>query len=264
MRDDMDKVIVERPRSGGGVQGDGRSFRNSRERGSHLGMKRGYGHPKWLNENLAPLRRWLHKQVHRPWSKVYAELNSGIDRRSTVQAHIFQHIDDFVVRNAELRDGEVCVPPHRWGNHLCVPLSEAPNVELFVHPVTGILLPNRRLAQARAARKADRRAWTEQRGGGIPYAVYHVIDEVTQWHRVEGCWFEITLAKFPERAGAMQSEEKRYDVLRRCLVTRSGVAQRHAPGLPTHLGMYGRHDVYAVAKRQLGRREVRARLGDDD
>ena len=109
MREDMDKVIVERPRRGGGVQGDGRVFRNSRERGSHLGMKRGYDHPKWLNENLAPLKRWLHKQVHRPWDKVYAELCSGIDRRSTVQAHIFEHIDDFVERAAVLRDGEVWV-----------------------------------------------------------------------------------------------------------------------------------------------------------
>ncbi|MBJ2157769.1 hypothetical protein JC881_18425 [Variovorax sp. IB41] len=261
MREDMDKVIVERPRRGGGVQGDGRAFRNSRERGSHLGMKRGYDHPKGLNENLAPLKRWLHKQVHRPWDKVYAELNSGIDRRSTVQAHIFQHIDDFVERRAELRDGEVCVPPHRWGTHRSVPLREAPNVELFVHPVTGILLPNRRLAEAKAARRADRKTWAAQRGD-VPYAVYHVIDETTQWHCVDSCWFEIKLAQFPERAGATQPEERRYDVLRRCLVTRSGAAQRPAPGMPTHCGLYGRNDVYAAAKRQLSRREVRARLGD--
>jgi hypothetical protein len=262
MRDDMDKVIVERPRRGGGVQGDGRGFRNSRERGSHLGMKRGYGHPKGLNENLAPLKRWLHKQVHRPWDKVYAELCSGIDRRSTVQAHIFEHIDDFVERRAELRDGEVCVPPHRWGTHRSVPLCKAPNVELFVHPVTGILLPNRRLAEARAARRAARKTWAEQRGD-VPYAVYHVIDETTQWHRVDGCWFEVTLAKLPDRVGATKPEEKRYDVLRHCLVTRSGAALRPAPDMPTHRAMYGRSDVYAVAKRQLGRRDVRARLGDD-
>ncbi|SDJ12619.1 hypothetical protein [Variovorax sp. OV700] len=114
MREDMDKVIVERPRRGGGVQGDGRKWRNSRERGSYLGMAQGYAYPKGLNENLAPLKRWLHKQVHRPWDKVYAELCSGIDRRSTVQAHIFQHIDDFVERQAVLRDGEVWVSESWW------------------------------------------------------------------------------------------------------------------------------------------------------
>jgi len=262
MRDDMDKVIVERPRRGGGVQGDGRNWRNSRERGSHLGMQRGYSHPKWLNENLAPLKRWLHKQVHRPWDKVFAELCSGIDRRSTVQAHIFQHIDQFVARDAVMRDGEVWVSASWWGRGGRASLGDAAHVELFVHPVSGILLPNRRLREARAAQRARVGTWAERRGDK-PYAVYHVIDETTQWHRVDGCWFEVTLAKFPERAGTTQLEEKRYDVLRRCMVTRSGAARRPAPGLPTHVGMYGRSDVYAAAKRQLGRREVRARLGDD-
>src|SRR5438309_9686382 len=31
---------------------------------------------KWLNENLAPLRRYLESNVGRPWSKVYAEIRS--------------------------------------------------------------------------------------------------------------------------------------------------------------------------------------------
>lgn len=260
MREDMSKVIVERPRRGGGVQGDGRRWRNSRERGSHLGMKRGYGHPKGLSENLAPLKRWLHKQVHRPWDKVYAELCGGIDRRSTVQAHIFEHIDDFVEREAAWRDGEVWVRSRRWNNGLRVVLREAAHVELFVHPATGILLPNRRLGEARAAQRAERGTWAEQRGE-TPYAVYHVIDEFTQWHRVDGCWFEVTLALLPLAASSIPSESQRYDVLRRCLVTRGGATRRHARGLPTHQGMYGRNDVYAAAKRQLGRREVRARLG---
>jgi hypothetical protein len=159
MRDDMDKVIVERPRRGGGVQGDGRKWRNSRERGSHLGMTQGYRHRKGFNENLAPLKRWLHKQVHRPWDKVYAELCSGIDRRSTVQAHIFQHIDDFVEREAVLRDGEVRVRKSWWrsgGDR--VPLRDAAHVELFVHPATGILLPNRLRHKARQQEAAKRKA----------------------------------------------------------------------------------------------------------
>lgn len=262
MRDDMDKVIVERPRRGGSWQGDGRAWRNSKEAGSHLGMKRGYHRTKWLNENLAPLKRWLHKQVHRPWDKVYAELCSGIDRRSTVQAHIFEHIDDFVERGAVMRDGQVWVSASWWGRGGRAPLEEASHVELFVHPLTGILLPNRRLREARAAQRTRHGTWAERRGDK-PCAVYHVIDENTQWHRVDGCWFEVTLAKFPERVDAAKREEKRYDVLRRCMVTHGGAGQRPAPDMPTHASLYGRNDVYAANKRQLGRREVRARLGDD-
>jgi hypothetical protein len=261
MRDDMDKVIVERPRSGWRVQGDGRIWRNSKEVGSHLGMKRGYKHRKWLNENLAPLKRWLHKQVHRPWDKVYAELCSGIDRRSTVQAHIFEHIDQFVEREAVMRDGEVWVRSRSWGQARHVPLREAARVELFVHPVTGIVLPNRRLREARQAQEeAYRVARARSRGDKKPHAVFHVIDEFTQWHRIDGCWFEVALARFPPRTTTM--EQRHYDVLRRCLVTHSGAARRPATDLPTHKDIYGCNDVYAAAKRQLSRREVRARLGD--
>ena len=253
MREDMDKVIVERPRRGGGVQGDGRQWRNSRERGSHLGMTQGYRYRKGLNENLAPLRRWLHKQVHRPWDKVYAELCSGIDRRSTVQAHIFEHIDDFVERQAVLRDGEVWVRKSWWrSGGERVPLRDAAHVELFVHPATGILLPNRLRRKGRQQEAAKRRQAVADR---------LVIDAFTEWHRVDGCWFEVRLAPFPEPQGDSVRQDKRFDVMRGCLVTRSG-ACHVMPGMSNRPVTYARAFVHAVAKRQLSRREVRARLGD--
>ncbi|MFS2166478.1 hypothetical protein [Variovorax sp. Varisp62] len=258
MRDDMDKVIVERPRRGGGVQGDGRKWRNSKERGSRLGMKHGYEYPKGLNENLAPLKRWLHKQVHRPWDKVYSELCSGIDRRSTVQAHIFEHIDDFVERDTVMRDGEVLVRAAWWGRGDRVPLEEASRVELFVHPVTGILLPNRRIAQARQRERDERYG---QRGKK-PELSFVVIDELTQWHRVDGYWYEITLAPTPPMK-APGVWDKRFDVLRRCFVKTISTWGRPAFGDSCNQRMYGRSDVYAATKRQLGRKEIRARLGEE-
>src|SRR5687767_13089539 len=105
MRDDMHKVIVERPRlkhgKKSGYSSDGRLFRNrvhDDEDGGfaphHLGMRAGYGRRRWLNENLAPLRRWLRAQAYRHWDDVYSELSAGIDRRNTVQAHAYTHIED--------------------------------------------------------------------------------------------------------------------------------------------------------------------------
>jgi len=258
MRDDMDKVIVERPRTGWRVQGDGRNWRNSNEAGSRIGMKRGYKHRKWLNENLAPLKRWLHKQVHRPWDKVYSELCSGIDRRSTVQAHIFEHIDDFVDRDAVMRDGEVLVRSSWWGRGDRVPLVEASRVELFVHPITGILLPNRRIAQARQRERGERYG---QRGKKAELS-FVVIDELTQWHRVDGYWYEITLAPTPPMK-APGVWDKRFDVLRHCFVTTTSSWGRPAFGVPSNQVMYGRPDVYAATKRQLSRKEIRARLGEE-
>ena len=52
MRDDMCKVIVERPRRGWQVQGDGRTFRASEERPAKIGVKRGYKETKELNFEL--------------------------------------------------------------------------------------------------------------------------------------------------------------------------------------------------------------------
>src|SRR5438034_978137 len=141
MRDDMSKVIVERPRLRRGRKSidssDGRQLRNRvdpDEDGGHapghLGMKAGYGNRKQFNENLVPLRRWLESQVHRPWDKVYSELCANIDRRNTVQAHIFTHIDNFVALNARMVDGEVMVP--KWWDRTWVPVGES-SVLLFVH-----------------------------------------------------------------------------------------------------------------------------------
>jgi hypothetical protein len=96
-----------------------------------------------------------------------AELNSGIDRRSTVQAHIFEHIDQFVVRDAVMRDGEVWVSAFWWGRGGRAPLEEASHVELFVHPLTGILLPNRRLREARAAHRARYGNWGAAKCGRV-------------------------------------------------------------------------------------------------
>lgn len=254
MREDMYKVIVERPRRGGGVQGDGRIWRNSRDRGSHLGMQRGYAYRKYLNENLAPLKRWLHKQIHRPWDAVYSELSQGIDRRNTVQAHIHEHIDQFVERKARMIEGVVAVRPSWWhADSAWVPVNGHPWIELFVHPVTGILLPNRGYQRARQQRCA-----LHSPRGTQPYAEYHVIDDATQWHRVAGCWFEVVLAILPLGKDA---DARRYDVLRRCEVTRSHAHQWPAPDAPSNFAMYGKEDVYAAAKRQLSRREVQARLG---
>jgi hypothetical protein len=51
-------------------------------------------------------------QVNRPWNKVYSELCANIDRRNTVQEHIFAHIEQFVAVKTHLVDGEVRVP--KW------------------------------------------------------------------------------------------------------------------------------------------------------
>ena len=60
-------------------------------------MRRGQQHRgglKLLNENLAPLRRYLERQVGRPWDKVYSEIAEGLRVASTVQRHVRDHLRD--------------------------------------------------------------------------------------------------------------------------------------------------------------------------
>src|SRR5262249_35007351 len=98
MREDMARVIVERPRV------KSRNARKGRQQAledlpSQEGMRRLHelrGDSKSLNENLAPLRRYVERQVGRPWDKVYAEIADRLRVRSTVQQHLRDHLADFV------------------------------------------------------------------------------------------------------------------------------------------------------------------------
>lgn len=115
MRDDMAKVLCERPRAGA------RWKRRSLYRGpledapKFESTSRRRGGSKWLNEHLGPLRRWLLAQAGRPWDAVYSELRSQISVRSAVQMHIWQHAEEYVARHVEMIDGVPHhVPSERW------------------------------------------------------------------------------------------------------------------------------------------------------
>ena len=136
MREDMFKVIVERPRCRKDRPARGLRMQADLDGPIRLGMRAGYGYRN-LNENLSPLRRYLHAQVGRPWSKVYAEICTGIDRRNTVQRHIHQHLEDFIAIDVEIRDGELV---DRRRAHLSLGRLFAP--ELYVDPRTGLIRRN--------------------------------------------------------------------------------------------------------------------------
>jgi hypothetical protein len=59
-------------------------------------MKYRLADTKSLNENLAPLRRYLARQVGRPWSKVYSEISENLRVTNAVQQHVRDHLKDFV------------------------------------------------------------------------------------------------------------------------------------------------------------------------
>jgi hypothetical protein len=143
----MHKVIVERPRRKG--LGAYRRSRGGRRRElaelpGKEGIRKSYrnrGTDKELNENLAPLKRYLRKQIGRPWNSVYRDISAGLHTGSAVQQHVRDHIWDFVAEHVTLGErGAVLRPPgNRWFGS--TPLRPG---ALYIHPRTGLLLAVKR------------------------------------------------------------------------------------------------------------------------
>src|SRR5262247_4117913 len=89
MRDDMSKVVIERPRSGHSLPGY-----KTRLRIRHYDPEKDYedlpkrvsgsrskyvraGETKYFSDFLSPLRRFLRTNVGRPWDKVYSEMRKS-------------------------------------------------------------------------------------------------------------------------------------------------------------------------------------------
>lgn len=248
MRADMGKVLVDEPRHGRAcaraVAGARRQGRNRLDRDGEsapvrLPMKADPFACKAFGEHLGPLYRFLRQQVNRPWAKVYGELCAALDKRSVVQAHLFQHIRDKVDVEAMWRDDGVWV--RNWRG--LVPLAQS-GADLYVHPRTGILLVNR--ARVIAGRKKQQ-ARTDQaaaREQGRRTDVKPLAPDA-QWHRVDGIWYAVKLRPIDASAQGVPV----YDVLLKRAVT----AETH----DLLAARYGSAAVYAVEKRQLDSRTLR-------
>lgn len=263
MRKDMFKIIVERPRlvNSNGYSRDGRKYRNAEDAPLMLGMKRGYRFSKWLNENLAPLQRFLEQQVDRPWSKVYSEIRAAIDGRSTVQQHILQHLDNFVAirtRWIDTSDGGHVVCDDGYGGPVAL---EDSRCTLYVHPRTGILLRNR-LYRSWAKRHREKQIKALEAAPPAP----RNISDFVQLHCIDDIWYRVELAQIPApqeilrvNGGETRKEfvyEACWDVVRKLKVSHKNDTAGARNGHPCTCCLYGAHGLYAKAKRQLSSREL--------
>ena len=140
MRADMFKVVVERPRWGAGHAQSPELKRNPDPFIKHIGMKRhaiiAAPYFKSLNENLAPLVRFLRSRRGRPWDSVFSEICATLDTGSTIKMHVRSHIEDYVLtrisvgrRGEWMHKGEVLGFERRWVRQRL----------FFVDPLDGVL-----------------------------------------------------------------------------------------------------------------------------
>jgi hypothetical protein len=196
------------------------------------------GNQKYLTDNLKPLERYLHKQVGRPWNKVYSELCKRLDRSTVSGMHVFSHIHQFVEGFIEPgkdnyyyesiifeQIGKRMVPHvsrGRWRSKR--PLYNV----LYIHPSTGILT----LAKPKVAVKPQ---------------VNQVVMNGCHFHKVNGIWYEVFFQKFPEESSC-RGKGSMFDALADRLLTTDEASQ-----------CYGKW-IYAESKRQCNKYEIRAIL----
>ncbi len=233
MRKDMSKVIVERPRRGRAYAASsppGRSEPLLDEDDEPLRARKPKrtkpARTKSLNENLAPLRRYLGKQVGRPWNKVYAEIAENLRPSSTVQQHVRDHVEDFVAIHTRTRKGEVVTTPP-WGGERTL---EHEYREFYVQPRTGILQRNKHYRSWSRRRKEKAAEEAREIAGRM-----REIDRRTQLHRLkDDIWWEVRLGRL-----TLANEAD--------VVLEAGLSDLPAAQL------YGRLGVRAIAKRQLSK-----------
>jgi len=253
MREDMYKVVVERPRRWKGDGAFAARLRDDVEGPTRLRTRAGYGY-RSLNENPAPLRRYLRAQVGRPWDKVFSEICATIDRRSTVQQHIHQHIRDFIAIDVGFRDGQLVTLANR---RRILPRGSGIYQELYVDPHTGLSRLNQDYESWRQG-AAKRR----QREQAEIAARRRRLNERTFLLLLDDVWFRVEVDALPNsrhiekvmggRTRRYVVAEPRYDV-----VLRRHISRAMSDELRQCKRLYGSDELYAVSKRQMSTREIK-------
>lgn len=195
MREDMFKVIVERPRWGRKYAAKSKLRYDQIPDRKHATGRRQVlehrGYTKSLNENLAPLKRYLTKQVGRPWNKVYSEISEHLDASSTVKQHVRDHLTDFILVKVTLDSDVGLMASNHWGRPT---RPEHWWAELYVDPRDGLIKRTDKLCRKlgvqhyRDKLRADRQRRAK---GDRSDRNLKRLGETRFLARLKGCWFEI-------------------------------------------------------------------------
>ena len=201
---------------------------------------------KQLNDNIAILVRYLHRNVGRPWAKVHGEISSMMSPEVSVQKQVLDRLNELVATTVVMIDGK----PHRRsqggsgglgglggsGAPQFQPLRGTKWDSLYVCPYSGLLR-----SVGSPEREPQRRQDRDIRPAG----------PLSQYRRINGMWYFVELSFIPSLVGAQAGH---YDVL------------LHTPVMDisseTLRKMYGCYDKYAVSKRPLTKREL-AKLNEE-
>jgi hypothetical protein len=189
MREDMSKVVIERPRSGNSLPGyktrlrirhydPGKDYEDMPKRVS--GSRSKYvraGEIKYLSDFLNPLRRFLRTNVGRPWDKVYSEMKKHLDDRKVTGRHVFEHVDMEVETHPLIGD-DGKLYKLEYGGRLW------PVREFYVDPRTGLLC------------WSDEKPWWKQLDKASQEVNHIRLSANTCYVKLNGIWYFIEYRVF--------------------------------------------------------------------
>ncbi|MBU6453750.1 MAG: hypothetical protein KGS72_18365 [Cyanobacteria bacterium REEB67] len=240
MRNDMMKVVVEPARNGSAFRiAKGEKVRLQRE-GIDSVQQEGLGR-RWehddrsaMRDHLTALRRFLQKQVGRPWDEVYSEICSNAPKGSFLGHHLRELVSYEVSSDVRVAADGVMYGARGWKVY---------DGDLYACPETGIL----KLKGEGVQRKRNR---YRQRGEHE----YIAVDDNHRFVKVDGLWFFVTLSAIPDEAVTARPS----DVVLKVPVFTLG-PKMHASEHRVMRCWGG--NFYASAKRQANSREVARIIG---
>jgi hypothetical protein len=176
MRDDFHKVVIERARWGSRMRNLKTGWSTSRydPEDEYAQPRQGSSswnwnpHRKDFSDRLGPLRRYLDKQVGRPWSKVEGEFRKALDTSTVIGRHLWDHARHMVELEVRMS------PDGRPFSIRGYPISQ-----FFVHPRTGLLLRPKPWVDDEAGARKRR----------LEDAKEIVLDARTRAEKIDGLWY---------------------------------------------------------------------------
>jgi hypothetical protein len=152
------------------------------------------GPGKGFNENLNPLKRYLGRQIGRPWNKVFSEICETLDTGSTVKQHVRDHLQDLVALNLVRTDAGELRLVHDGGFYRADPRPW--RQPYYVDPETGLLCDTRRYFRKRGI---DLNTW--RRKPRKPVRDRIIVSGDIELRRLGGIWYQIRFGEVEDAAG---------------------------------------------------------------
>ena len=186
---------------------------------------------KGFGENLAPLKRFINKQIGRPWNKVYSEICQHNSKAGAVGLHIFQHLFAYIETNTEKYEHGRIYTKAGDTTHWNWARYEISHGTLYVDPNDNIIKrykKNKKQPQPKTETKSIN------------------VDADTSIENIDGIWYRITWSATPRAQRLHQTrhgQRMRYQAVY-CLWQKKTVS-------------YSEAKSYASGKQQLNQRELK-------